>query len=263
MTPEDAVAAVQAGDKTFAIGALRATSEMYSKVKFSYSTFDTGLQLLVRKTSRTTLWLLFEPFGPMLWGSIFVTCFAMAHIMWVLERGKDSEFPMTYVKGIKESLWHSFSSFFFTGDKEIRTIPGRIMQISFWFMAFVLFASYTATLTTRLSIPITETSISDYEDIDGKEVGSWAVYQDILEEYGADVSTFREKDIENAVDRLKDGDYDAIALDSAIVTYHASQDCDLTVAGEVFVPFYYVMMFPLDTNPEFINSINDSTVKLQ
>jgi hypothetical protein len=112
----------------------------------------------------------------MLWASIFITGFIMSHIMWILERGNDGEFPLTYSKGIKESLWHSFSSFFFTGDKEIRTIPGRIMQVSYWFMAFVLFAAYTANLTTRLSIPITETEIKDYEDIDGKEVGSWLVY---------------------------------------------------------------------------------------
>jgi hypothetical protein len=43
-----------------------------------------------------------------------------------------------------------------------------------------------------------------------------------LEKFGADVSTFREKDIENAVDRLLDGDYDAIALDSALVNFYAS-----------------------------------------
>ncbi len=89
-------------------------------------------------------------------------------------------------------------------------------------MAFILFAAYTANLTTRLSIPITETDIKDYEDIDGKKVGTFTVYQDILEEFGADVSTFRESDIEDAVDRLKDEDYDAIAVDSAIVKYHAS-----------------------------------------
>ena len=80
---------------------------------------------MVNKVDNSTLWLLFEPFDPMLWIAIVITGFVMAHAVWILERGNDGEFPMGYASGIKESIWHAFSSFFFVGDKEVRTIPGR------------------------------------------------------------------------------------------------------------------------------------------
>ena len=106
---------------------MRAATSTYDDFLFSYSTYNSGLMLVVTKTSRSTLWLLFEPLEPMLWVAAALTGLLMAHIIWIVERGNDGEFPMEYSKGISESIWHSFSSFFFTGDKEIRTLPGRIM----------------------------------------------------------------------------------------------------------------------------------------
>lgn len=191
-----ATESVERGEFDMAIGGMRANAISYNNVRFSYPTYNTGLQLVVVKKPHPTFWLLFEPFDPRLWAALVITSLIMAHIMWILERGNDGEFPLEYGKGMKEALWHSFASFFFTGDKEIRTIPGRIMQVSYWFMAFVLFAAYTANLTTRLSFPIDDTKIKDYKDIDGKEVGALTFDRNILSEYGCDVSSFLMDDLD-------------------------------------------------------------------
>jgi len=80
----------------------------------------------------------------------------------MIERDDEGDIPFEYRAGILESLWHSFATFFMVGDKEVKTIPARIIQISYWFMAFVIIAVYTADLTVRLSEPLVSYEISDY-----------------------------------------------------------------------------------------------------
>jgi hypothetical protein len=53
------------------------------------------------------------------------------------------------------------------GDKEVKTVPGRMLMVFFWLMTIVIFGSYTAKLTFILTNPIKYIDIHHYSDLDG------------------------------------------------------------------------------------------------
>lgn len=78
----------------------------------------------------------------------------------------------------------------FIGGKDIKTLPGRIIQLIYWFISFVLIAAYAANLMAIFSIDHYETDINSYRDISGKTIGCFEAYQAGLEAFQAKVKTY-------------------------------------------------------------------------
>jgi len=68
----------------------------------------------------------------------------------------------------------------------------------------VLFIIYAANCIIILSGTIIEKSLTDYTDIDGKEIGTFLEYEPLLRNFGADISTFNHDELNEAIDMLKD-----------------------------------------------------------
>ena len=88
-------------------------------------------------------------------------------------------------------------------------------------MGLIFLVVYTGNFATLLSDEITETSLSDYTDIDGKEIGTFIEYESMLRNFGAEISTFNHDEIDEAIDMLKDSELDGIAIDGAIAHHKA------------------------------------------
>ena len=67
------------------------------------------------------------------------------------EQHEDGPIHIFYYIGILESVQHSLLSLFLLGDIKLRTTPGRIIQISYWFVGIFLLASYLSTMVAILS----------------------------------------------------------------------------------------------------------------
>lgn len=159
-------------------------------MKFSTPIYNSGLTIVVKKKEQSFTWLFLSPFDYTLWITLLFLGFFHAHVIWFIERGMGDDFDTGYRKGILEALWFSFSSFFWMGDKEVKTIPGRMLMVFFWLMTIVIFGSYTTKLTFVLTNPVKYIDIQHYEDLDGKTVASYSNYGSLLRSIGAEVEEF-------------------------------------------------------------------------
>lgn len=250
--------AIKTGENVMGLGGITIYHDRLKFIQFSNPTFDSGLVLMVTEKDQSFFWLFLEPFDWTLWICILFTGIFQAHIIWILERRADDNIPMKYKTGILEAIYFTYASMFFMGNKKIRTIPGRIMQISFWFMSYVLLAAYVGDLASRLSVHQDQNSIKTYEDIDGKTVGTYEEFETVVSKYGADVETYEwnSNGELKMIDDLKDGKLDAIVIEYPAANYYNSGDCDLRIQGDIFVPLYYAYAFSLNFDDNTIKTIS-------
>ena len=86
---------------------------------------------------------------------IIVTTFITGIITWLFE---DQTFSCKYDQqckmNFKEMIWQAFSSLFFTSEIRLQKFSARIVFLCFWFMVLIWTATYTANLTSQLSLNI-------------------------------------------------------------------------------------------------------------
>lgn len=262
---EPMLEAVSTSKVDMAIAGITITSERLNSMKFSTPTYDSGLMLIVKVQKSSLIWLFLEPFHFSLWISLVFIALFMGNVIWILERDTEGPIPFSYKEGILESCWHSFASLFFVGDKPIKTIPGRMMQLSYWFTSFVLLAAYSADLTSRMTLDQVYTEIKDHKDIEDKKVASLFEYENVIKDFGADFvghPSWTYEGYLEMISHLKDGDYDAVALPHPIALYMTANDCEVRVVGDMFVPDYLAIAFPKKIDSEFMQRVSSTNLVL-
>lgn len=254
---DDMISAVINGQADFAIGAISMSASMYDSVLFSTPIIDSGLILITKKQRRSPLWLFLDPFHYTLWICWLFSGIFIGHVLWFIERSNKGFIPLAYVNGLKESMWAAYSSLFLVGDSKIRTIPGRLVQICYWFVAFIFLSAYIADLSTRLLISLNYTNINTYKDINDKKVGCFEQHEQIITNFKADVKSYENNsgNAEIMLDDLKNGDLDAVVMPKPMAIYLASQDCDLAIVGNVFVDDYCGIAFKTSIDASLYNRL--------
>ena len=193
----------KSADLTPAIVITSARDEVFD---FSYPTFETGLQIMVRETgatqgtasrltpvldmlrllfSRTTIeWLVV--------GLLLVLI--PAHVVWLLERRQQDGIisNRNYFPGIFEACYWGLS----TLTSQVEVMPrqwiARGLAIFWMFASVVFIASYTAQLTTTLTVEQIRGAIEGPGDLPGKQVATItsSPAADYLREQKAQVQEF-------------------------------------------------------------------------
>ncbi|XP_039137048.1 glutamate receptor 3.1-like isoform X1 [Dioscorea cayenensis subsp. rotundata] len=136
-------------------------------VDFTQPFIESGLVVvtLPKKSISTNPWAFAKPFTANLWcvtGAFFIL---VGVVIWILERRENEEFnhhgePM---KQIVTIFWFSFSTLFFTHQEEVASIPGRMFLIIWLFVVLIIQSSYTASLTSILTV---QQLVSNIQGID-------------------------------------------------------------------------------------------------
>ncbi|CAG9317842.1 unnamed protein product [Blepharisma stoltei] len=255
---DDMINKVKNKEADFAIGGISITSDLYDSFTLSIPTIDSGLVLIVNKETRNLLWLFLEPFDYTLWICWIFSGVFVAHVLWILERSDKGAISFAYPDGILQALWQTYASLFLASDRKIKTIPGRLFQLSYWLISYILLAAYAADLATRLSISLKYTTIKSYQDLSGEKVGCFTKDASILNYFKADSKSYNNDATEgkNMLSDLKNGNLDAVALPKPLAIYLASQDCELAIVGNIFANDYYTMIFRDDFDAEMFAKLN-------
>ncbi|XP_076897708.1 glutamate receptor 3.4-like [Bidens hawaiensis] len=159
------VAAV--ADNTFdaAVGDVTITTNRTRIVDFTQPYMESGLVIVVPvNKAKTSQWAFLKPFTLEMW---LVTCcffLLVGFVVWILEHRLNHEFRGPPSQQIITILWFSFSTMFFSHRENTVSTLGRFVLLLWLFVVLIINSSYTASLTSILTV---QQLTSGIEGIDG------------------------------------------------------------------------------------------------
>ncbi|PSF31685.1 amino acid ABC transporter substrate-binding protein [Aphanothece hegewaldii CCALA 016] len=220
---------VTVGTTDVAVAGITITSEREEKIDFSYSFFESGLQILVLNQSSSSIFSVFSfLFSPILLQAlcfILVSILIAAHLIWYFERQKNSDmFPKDYKQGILEASWWAVVTVVTVGygDKVPKDMPGRIIAAIWMFSGVLLISYFTASITSVLTVQQLKTDINKFTDLIGKQVAT--VKGTTAAAYLANrpVGLLEFDTIEEAFKALEERKANAIVYDAPVLLYYAN-----------------------------------------
>lgn len=177
----DLINKVASGDLDGAVGDIAITTNRTMIVDFTQPYAASGLLVLVpyRKVDPGGLAFL-RPFTWLMWGVTAAFFFVVGLVVWILEHRINDEFRGTPKEQFITIIWFSISTLFFAHRENTVTTLGRVVLIIWLFVVLIISSSYTANLTSILTVqqlysPIKGIqTLKENDDPIGYQVGSFA-----------------------------------------------------------------------------------------
>ncbi|KAK7307426.1 hypothetical protein VNO77_40477 [Canavalia gladiata] len=249
---------ITTGDFDGAVGDIAITTERTKMVDFTQPYIESGLVVVapVRETISNALAFL-APFTPKMWcvtASFFILVGA---VVWILEHRVNDDFRGPPKRQVVTVLWFSFSTMFFSHRENTVSTLGRVVLIIWLFVVLIINSSYTASLTSILTVQQLSSPVKGIESlVNGKEPigytqGSFAKNY-LVQEVGIDESRLVPlKTPEEAAKALRKGSQNggvsAYIDERAYIDIFLSSRCDLTIAGQEFTRNGWGFAFPRDS----------------
>lgn len=266
-TVHDQLNAVAEGTADVAIAAISMTAEREERIDFSYPYFDAGL--LIMTVPRGRSWfgsifaILLTPNFVFAVGALLLVIVALGHIVWLVERRHNDDFPHTYARGVWEGIWWAAVTVTTVGygDRTPRAFWGRLIGLFWMFGGLFVIANFTAAVTTQLTVDELRASITGVKDLPGKKLVT------VADSTSADwlranrLSFLGVETIDEAYPLLENGRVDAIIFDAPVLLYKAATDPgELVVVGDLFNREHYGIAMP--TNSNYEDAINRTLLLL-
>jgi ABC-type amino acid transport substrate-binding protein len=234
--------------------------------------FESGLQIMVADSSE---WLFGEVIlraasvifsKRLLYGvSIFVFVLLIAaHIIWILERRHNPQFPRAYPQGIWQSIWWAVVTVTTVGygDKTPQGGVGRLFGLVWILAGYFVFAYFTASVSSTVTVRELHGTINGPEDLFGKRVATVekstaAAY---LKRQGISASEL--PDVDQICGLLSSGGVEAVVYDAPVLQHYATQQGKgkVKVVGLIFKEKNYGMA--LHENSALRDRINIALLEL-
>jgi ABC-type amino acid transport substrate-binding protein len=269
-TVNELLNSVSSGNTDVAIAGITITAEREKIVDFSYSFFESGLQILVPSNSRVSpvnsfIWLIFSPILLRTIGVLLLIIIIAAHLLWFFERKNNSAmFPRNYLAGIWEAYWWAVVTVVTVGygDKTPIGIPGRIIATVWMFTGVLLVSYFTASVSSALTVRQLASNIQTPENLNGKKVATVEGSTAAAYLENRPIKRIEFELVEEAFESLDKGEVDAVVYDAPVLqNYAAKEGADKAqVVGSVFAKQSYGIA--LKTNSPYRERINQALLKL-
>ncbi|GMQ02704.1 hypothetical protein CsSME_00048809 [Camellia sinensis var. sinensis] len=145
-------------------------------VDFTFPYTESGVTMIVPfkdKKNYNSAWVFLKPLTWDLW--VTSTCFFVfiGFVILILERQINEDFNGTPLRQVSNSVWFSFSTMVFSHKEKVVSNLARFVVIIWCFVVLILTQSYTASLTSLLTVHQLEPSITDVQELinKGQSVG--------------------------------------------------------------------------------------------
>ncbi|VVA36064.1 PREDICTED: glutamate receptor [Prunus dulcis] len=146
-----------------AVGDITVLADRLEKVEFTQPYMESGLSMIVPAKPEKSTWMFMKPFTWQMWvvsGAILIyTMF----VVWFLERPSNPEFGGPLKNQIGTATWFTFSSLFFSHREKIYSNLTRLVVVVWLFVVLILTSSYTANLSSMLTIQRLEPNVTGIE----------------------------------------------------------------------------------------------------
>ncbi|XP_074294060.1 glutamate receptor 3.4-like [Silene latifolia] len=242
-----------------AVGDIIITTDRTRMVDFTQPYVQSGLVVVapVRKV-QTSAWAFLKPFTIQMWCATGAFFIFVGIVVWILEHRVNNEFRGQPSQQLITIVWFSFSTMFFSHRENTQSTLGRFVLIIWLFVVLIINSSYTASLTSILTVQQLysridgiDTLISSNEPI-GIQDGSFA-YDYLVKELNVAESRIKTlKNQDEYVDALRrgpnNGGVAAIVDELPYVQLFLSySNCEFQIVGQVFTKSGWGFAFQRDS----------------
>ncbi|XP_022140487.1 glutamate receptor 3.7-like isoform X2 [Momordica charantia] len=164
-----------------AVGDIAIITNRTRIVDFSQPFASTGLVIVAPiKNSKSNAWVFLKPFTVEMWCVTSASFFMIGAVIWLLEHRVNDDFRGPPKRQLVTVILFSFSTLFKTNQEETVSPLGRMVMVVWLFLLMVITSSYTASLTSILTVQQLSSPIKGLDDLItseqpiGYQVGSFA-----------------------------------------------------------------------------------------
>ncbi|KAF9666601.1 hypothetical protein SADUNF_Sadunf16G0245700 [Salix dunnii] len=147
------------------VGDVEIVASRYQYAEFTSPYTETGLMLIVPARSSSKAWSFIKPFTTTMWVLISVFTVYNGFVVWWIERKSCDELQGSIPNQIGIMLWLSFNTLFSLNGPKLHSNLSRISLVVWLFVALVITQTYTANLTSMLTVQRLEPTVTSVEEL--------------------------------------------------------------------------------------------------
>ncbi|KAK3207029.1 hypothetical protein Dsin_021075 [Dipteronia sinensis] len=150
-------------NKTYdaAIGDVTILYNRTNYVEFTQPYAESGLSMIVPVKSEDSTWMFMKPFSTEMWVATAAAFIYTMFIVWFLEHQSNPKFKGPWKDQMSTVLWFTFSSLFYAHREKVYSNFSRTVVVLWLFVVFVVTSSYTASLSSLLTVQRLQPNITD------------------------------------------------------------------------------------------------------
>jgi len=251
VTLAEMLGGLEDGSVDVGVAALTVTAEREESFDFTQPFFQGGLGIAVPSTPRSNLGLVWRFLSPTFLqtiGGLVLVLFVSGALMWFFERKTGDDAHGRGVHSLFDAFWWSAVTMTTVGygDRIPQTIAGRIVAMVWMFSGIILISSFTATISSVLTVSQLESEIDGPEDLAGVRVGT--VASSTSATWCEDQRLYAElyESPQQALEALADGEVEAVVYDAPVLQYlthggHSRNAHSLSVLPHIFARQNYAV----------------------
>ncbi|KAL3615270.1 hypothetical protein CASFOL_040931 [Castilleja foliolosa] len=242
-----------------AIGDVTITTNRTRIVDFTQPFMESGLVVVAPvKQVKSSPWSFLMPFTWQMWFVTGIFFLFVGSVVWILEHRMNTEFRGPPRQQLVTVFWFSFSTMFFAHRENTVSTLGRSVLILWLFVVLIINSSYTASLTSILTVQQLSSQIQGIDtliassDPIGIQDGSFA-YKYLIDELNIAESRLRVlKTVDEYVDALQRGPGGggvAAIVDELpyVELFLSNTKCQFSIVGREFTRSGWGFAFPRDS----------------
>ncbi|KAL5712320.1 hypothetical protein ACHQM5_014507 [Ranunculus cassubicifolius] len=140
--------------------------KVYNKfVEFTQPFAESGLTMLAPVKQEDNTWFIAEPFTKELWLGLTGLFLYVMFSLWFLEYRSSPEFRGPFKNQLSNAVWFTSTTIFFAHRDSLRSNYTRVVIFVWLFTVFVVTSSYTASLTSILTVKHLTPKVSDIDTL--------------------------------------------------------------------------------------------------
>ena len=262
------ISALEQGKVDLCINPLTVTSSRVEKIDFTQPFYITNLAIATNIEKGNNLILFLTKFFSIDFLEVVMVLFLVilifGVIVWLFERKYNEDQFESGIKGVWSGIWWSAVTMTTVGygDKSPKSAGGRFIGLIWMFTAIITISSFTASITSSLTINKLSNKIKGPEDLKNFKVGSIESSTSDIYLKNKDIVHMNFKSIKDGFDAIVNNKIAAFVYDEPILKYilrkNNLQD-RLTVLPSKFNTQYYSFSLPRESN--LLDKINPLLLK--
>ncbi|KAL5730242.1 hypothetical protein ACHQM5_003087 [Ranunculus cassubicifolius] len=242
-------------------------------VEFTQPYAESGLTMVIPVKPESRDWLFAKPFTPTMWLVVSIVFVYTMFVVWFLEHRTNPAFKGPWKTQLSTAMWFTFSTLFFAHKENLRSNFTKVVMVVWLFVVFVVTSSYTASLTSMLTVQRLEPTVTDIETLKRSNSPVGCDGDSFIRNYIENVLGFHPNNIVNVKseydyeDEFKSGRIKAAFLELPYEKVFISRYCkNFQAAGLTYrfggLAFVFPKGSPLtrDFSKAFLNLSEDGTL---
>ncbi|XP_031253196.1 glutamate receptor 2.7-like [Pistacia vera] len=234
------------------VGDVAIVTKRLKHADFTHPYTESGLVMIVplQKSSNKAL-LFMKPFTNAMWILTVIVSIYNGFVVWLIERNHGHELTGSAFQQTGTFLWLSFSSLFSLHGERLHSNLSRMTMVVWLFVALIISQTYTANLTSMLTVQGLEPTLDNIESLQNSNAIVGYSNASFVASYLIDVLKFKERNLrgytslQDYVNDLKSREIGAIFLEVAVAKIFLARYCkSFTTAGPTYKVGGFGFAFP-------------------